>query len=331
MRYEEGGVMKYFEEYTADEHTNYTFKTLLRKGIRNARIADPDDLIYDIDLVVRCVKDFVPRSHYELSIFVSVVKSFVTYASEHGAVDTCLDKLEALDRKKLWDEMKDGISSYLLGEDEYKNIIADIEQYQGNNALYYTTLMMAVYEGLFASGITVPMYLRRGDINGNEVTLRQDEDSDVTWTVKVSDKLARNLVKLSYEIVWERYNRVGGIIEQTMVGLHDDSCFKCVRNKNGTSYERSYSLFAYRKIQYIVKEYIGRKMSYKNIAMSGVLHRSLERARALNIDVKKAVEKSTVENESSVYTQIMMDEGSKINYNITPRYVREYTRSYFRF
>ena len=162
-----------------------------------------------------------------------------------------------------------------LSQSEFQDVYNAIGAYDEDtfyyNSVYYQSLFWAVYAGIFNDGLSVLKNLRASDIDGNIITLRDDDGEE--WKLNVPEQLVLDFITLVNDSVWRRRNR-NGLCEIHTEGLFYDSVFKVdIRTPNS---KYSYSSTYYTMLRRIAVEYLGYTLAPKNLFISGIINRIKE-------------------------------------------------------
>lgn len=191
--------------------------------------------------------------------------------------------LNDLDRNILWSLAKPNASKKFISNAQFEKIYHDIGMYEDYNGFYIQTLFRSLYEAIYSDDMSVVKNLRAENIWWDGATLKPDNGEP--YDISISEKLADDLIKLSEIDIWERRNRYG-TCKISIVGLHEDSCFK-VENRKGSS-EYSYRFSYYRLLRNISKNYVGYNLLPLQIYVSGIMHRITLELDKCGIDIKDA-------------------------------------------
>lgn len=258
---------KYMQEFidsTESKNTQkvikYVFKRISEDSIENYNPLQMEQLILNMN----------PNSSKEIITIIYILSSYFGYLIEQGIVksDDAKQIVQSLDKKILWKKAKKTASKKFISNEEFKRVIHDIEMYEEYNSLYYTTLFQSIYEGLYNQDLSVLKNLRKSDIDGNVITLR--EDTNHVYRIKVSERLANDLRKLADINTWQRPNRFS-VCNVDLRGLHNDSVFKIEHRK--TAVDDSYRFSYYARLRKISKEYLEYSLLPLQLYASGIMHR----------------------------------------------------------
>lgn len=215
-----------------------------------------------------------------------VLSSYAKWLQKQGVVDNddMLQILQSLDKKLLWKKCKKTAKKKFISHQEYERIIKDIGTYEEHNALYFELLFACIYSGIYSEDLSVIKNLRRDDIQDDGmITLR--EDNGHIYRIKVSERLAKDLIQLSTINEWVRPNRFS-LCHVNMQGVYSDSVFKVERRTSNS--EDSYKFSYYSKLRKISSEYIGHTISPLCLFASGIVHRVKVELENNNISLKEA-------------------------------------------
>ena len=223
--------------------------------------------------------------------------------------------IQDLDRSVIWFIAKPNAPKKFILNSSFKNVYTEIGVYEEYNSFYVQTLFRCLYEGIYSDDMSVIKNLRASDVNDNVVTLREDSGNE--YSLKVSEKLADDLVKLGSIDIWERKNRYGTCKIKTK-GLHKDTCFK-VENRKGSS-EYSYRFTYYRILRKIAKEYLEYNLLPLQLFISGMMFRIGVKLSEFNIGLEDAFASG---NKNRAVNKIISDELIRCNCDTEVRNFRE--------
>ena len=298
-----------------------TLRTLLNKiDFDNIDI----NTVNELDLQ-EIVIEARPNSEKAITALLHALKKYTEWLNETGKIKNRIpDLIKRMNRTELWNLVpKDKIKKKFISYQEYKDWVQDIGQVEDYNILYYQTLVMAIYEGIYSDDrMTVLKNLRGSDVDveNNSVVLHRDDGQ--TYKMKVSTKLAENLVEISEMDTWERINGRGLCVVKLM-GLYPDSCFKKEnRNKNN---ENEYFNTYYNRIERISKSCLGRLVNPQEIYISGIMHKMNVIFKKHGIDIREAFQKLSRDTRT---TQLMERVLISSNYVYPMGSFREIVQSY---
>ncbi len=271
----------------------------------------------DVEMVERIILSTNPKDMRSITTACTTLKKFAKFLG-----DTHLVKIaDSIDRKELWERIKsDDIQNHkFLSNKQYKAACHDIEVWEEHNSLYYQTLFMAIYEGIYSNDMSVLKNLRARDIKGNIVILSPDNDE--CYKLEISKQLADNLKELSEMTTWEQTARFG-YIQLPLVGKTYDSCFKVVQRMKDTVYEAK---FYYYRLRKIANNYIERPVRAYELFVSGIAYRIVEKLKANDITLQEAFK---THNRNRLVGSIISDELTRCHYSNQVRNFRELIESY---
>ena len=228
--------------------------------------------------------------------------------------------IQDMDRNALWRLAKPHAAKKFISNTMFENAYHDVGVYEEYNGFYQQTLFRCLYEGIYSDDMSVLKNLRASHINGNVVSLK--DDNGASYDIVVSSKLASDLVKLAEIDVWERKNRHGTCRIKT-VGLHEDSCFK-VERRSGSS-EYSYRFTYYRILRKIAKEYLGYNLLPLQLYVSGIMHRIGLELQKHDITIQEAFAPN---NKSRTVNSVISQELKHSGYDIEVRSFREIVKGH---
>lgn len=186
-------------------------------------------------------------------------------------------------------------TDWIVSEEDMMKVLASIDSREECNPTFYTTLTLAIYEGIYSKNMEVLENLRGSDIervNGeNIVTLH---DGDVSYKINISDKLADMIIKMSKVNVWERpiarNGKFKSVLNVNAYGRYEDSVFKFEKRKNSIKNDKDYVQKYYKKFDTI--EGYFREVKYKkgryrglNIFLFGLYNRIIKRLNQSGLDI----------------------------------------------
>lgn len=269
--------------------------------------------VVDLENIILSMK---PNSMRSITTICYVIGLYAKYLKD----DQLCNTLQEIDRSNLWTKAKPNASKKFISHSRFEEIYHDIGIYEDFNSFYYQTLFKCLYEGIYNDDMSVIKNLKASDINGNIVTLR--EDNGICYDIEISSVLASDLKELSYINIWERNNRYG-VCRIKTEGLYPNSCFK-VENRNGSS-EYSYRFSYYRMLRKISKEYLEYNLLPLQLYVSGIMYRIRLKLKEHNISMEDAF---ADENRNKIVGKVISDELSRCNYNIEVRNFREIVKGH---
>lgn len=269
------------------------------------RIDDTDINNYGLIQLEHLVLSAKPNSPKDIITIIYVLSSYAKWLKN----DNIYQMLQSLDKKLLWKKASPNAKKKFISFKQYEQIIKDIATFEEYNSLYFELLFSCIYNGIYSDNMSVLKNLRRSDIQENGmITLR--EDNSHVYKIKVSERLAKDLIQLSSINEWVRPNRFS-LCHVEMKGVYPDSVFK-VENRS-TNSEDSYKFSYYSKLRKISKEYIGHSLLPLQLYASGIMYRikveldknkiSLEEAFAKNSRNRTAhmiIEKELIRSNSGI-------------------------------
>lgn len=263
----------------------------------------------DYDLVVKAILSTNPKNVKAITTACNVLKKYAKYLGDTHLIRV----VDTVDRKKLWEDIKpDEIQKY-ISHSQYKSICHEIEMYEEHNSLYYTTLFMAVYEGIYNADLSVIKNLRIKNIKDDKVLLIPDNGE--SYWLKISKELVENLKELSKETHWKQFARYG-YTNKPLIGSYHDNCFKTVQRKGATHED-----FFYRtKLKKISTDYVEHPLSPFNLFISGMMFRITEKLKEEGISLQEAF---SLHNRDKQVAEIFSDEFNRCRYSNVVRNFRE--------
>lgn len=269
--------------------------------------------VVDLEDIILSMK---PNSMRSITTICYVIGLYAKYLKD----DRLCNTIQEINRSDLWAKAKPNASKKFISHSRFKEIYHDIGIYEDFNSFYYQTLFKCLYEGIYSDDMSVVKNLKASDINGNIVTLR--EDNGHSYDIEISAEFAVDLKELSHINIWERNNRYG-LCRIKTEGLYPDSCFK-VENRKGSS-EYSYRFSYYRMLRKISKEYLEYNLLPLQLYVSGIMYRIRLKLKEHNISMEDAF---ADENRNKIVGKVISDELLRCNYNIEVRNFREIVKGH---
>lgn len=227
---------------------------------------------------------------------------------------------QEIDRNALWLKIKPNATKKFISNSSFEEVYHDVGVYEDFNSFYYQTLFRCLYEGIYNDDMSVIKNLRASDVDGNEVTLR--EDNGHSYSLTISTVLANSLKELGIVDTWERKNRYG-VCQIKTTGLYFDSCFK-VENRKGSS-EYSYRYTYYRILRKISKEYLEYNLLPLQIYVSGIMYRIGLKLSEHNISLEEAF---ADQNRDRLVSKIIAEELTRCNCDTEIRNFRQMVKGH---
>ena len=241
---------------------------------------------YNLIQMEQLIIDASPNSPKEIITMIYVISSYLKWLREQDIInnDNAYQIAQSIDKKLLWVKCKPQAKKKFISNERYREVIKDIATYEEYNALYYELLFSSIYYGIYNDDLSVVKNLRSRDIEEDGV-ITLNEDNGHTYKLKVPEKLALDLKKLSDINIWQRKNRFG-TCNVEMRGLHSDSVFK-IENRSTASND-SFRFTFYAKLRKIAKEYLEYSLLPIHLYASGIMNRIKLELDKNNIDLKEA-------------------------------------------
>lgn len=285
-----------FMESFSSENTIKVLKSL-------SKIGDYDYTNCDVAQLENIILSFHPSGLKDITVIRSIMLSYANFIGDNHLkkLVKCIDRKDVLNKLKLSGHKK------FISHKDFKNVYKDIGIWEEHNSLYYQTLFWCIYEGIYNKDMSVLKNLRAKDIDGDTVTLR--EDNGHSYNIKIPQQLADDLIELSQCNIWEFPNRYG-VAKIKISGTHNDSCFKMERRNEDckTTFKFGY----YRKLRKIAKDYLGYNLLPQQIFTSGIMYRIRLKLEENNITLEEAF---SFNCRKRLVTQIISDELNRCNYS----------------
>lgn len=304
-----GSDFENFVETFKSSNTVKVVNSLQAIGQYNYRGCTPVDL-------EQIILELKPNSPKAITTICYVLSLYAKHLDD----DRLYNMVQDIDRNALWLMAKPNAPKKFISHTTFEEIYHDIGVYEEYNSFYQQTLFRCLYEGIYNDDMSVIKNLKASDINGNLVTLREDNGN--AYEIAVSDKLADDLRKLGEVDIWERKNRYGTCKIKT-TGLHSDSCFK-VENRRGSS-EYSYRYTYYRILRKISKEYLEYNLLPLQLYVSGIMYRIGLNLKEHDVDLEEAF---SHQNKNKMVSKVISDELKRCNSDTEVRNFREIVKGH---
>lgn len=267
----------------------------------------------DIGLVEKAILNTNPKSAKGITTACNILKKYAEYLGNKNL----LRVIDGIDRKELWIKAKPDELQKFISHNQLESICHDISLWEEHNVLYYETLFMAIYEGIYSKDMSVLKNLRAKDIDNNKVTLNPDVGE--SYTLNISKELANKLCELSEVSTWEQTGRYG-YIQLQLIGDFKDTCFKTVQRA-----DKNESFFYYRRLRKIASVYVEYPLRPYELFVSGLAYRISEELKANGITLQEAF---STHYRSPKVRSIFVDELSRCHYSNTVSNFREMIMNY---
>lgn len=276
---------KNIEEFIASTESENSRK-VMKHIFKRININDDNIGNYNAIQMEQLVLSANPNSTKDIITIIYILSSYIKYLQKQGIIDNdnAYQMLQSLDKKTLWQKARPTAKKKFISNKQFKTIIHEIEMYEEYNSLYYTTLFQAVYEGIYNDDLSVLKNLRGSNVSDDGMIVLH-EDNGHTYKIKVSERLAKDLKKLSTINVWQRPNRFS-VCNVDMRGLYSDSAFK-IENRSTASND-SYKFSFYARLRKIAKEYLEYSLLPLQLYVSGIMHRIKVELEKNNITLEEA-------------------------------------------
>lgn len=236
------------------------------------RVEINDDIEnYGVIQIEQLILDAKPNSAKDITTIVYILSAYAKWLYKNDIIDNdnIYQITQSLDKNLLWRKAKPNAKKKFISYKQYKDIVKDIATYEEYNALYFELLFSCIYNGIYSDDLSVIKNLRRSDIQEDGmITLR--EDNSHVYKIRIPEKLAKDLIQLSYANEWVRPNRFG-LCHVKMTSPYSDSIFKV--ESRSSNVDEAYKFSYYSKLRKISKEYVGHSLSPLQLYVSGVMYR----------------------------------------------------------
>ena len=268
----------------------------------------------DMELVEKAIASTNPKTSRGISKARTILKRYGEYTNNSHLIEI----VNSINNKELWNKIKPNNIQKFISYKQYRDICRDIDTWEEHNSLYYTTLFMAIYEGIYSSDISVLKNLRAKDIKENKITLYPDNGE--SYTLNISTELSDRLIKLSEVDTWRQTGRYGHI-QLKLESVYPDNCFKVVKRKSNTNWENE---FYRNRLKKIARDYVEYLLSPYDLFISGIMHRIIENLNVKNITLQETFK---TYNKDKVVRQVFTNELDRCHYANTIAHFREMVES----
>lgn len=269
--------------------------------------------ISDVEQIILSLK---PNSPKAIITICYVIGLYARYLKD----DRLYQITQCIDKSSLWVKAKPNASKKFISHSAFEETYKEIGLYEELNAIYYQTLFRCLYDGIYNDDMSVIKNLKASDINGNVITLHEDNGN--SYTIEVSEDLASDLRELGVLDTWERRN-LHGVFLKKVQGLSPDSCFK-VENRGGSA-EYAYRYSYYRMLRKISKEYLEYNLLPLQLFISGIMYRINSKLKEHDISLEEAF---TEHNRDRLVSKIISDELARCNCNTEVRNFRQIVKGH---
>lgn len=267
----------------------------------------------DLEQIILSMK---PNSLKTIITICYVIGLYARYLKD----DRLYQMAQDIDKSILWEKAKPNASKKFISHNNFEEVYHNIGVYEELNSFYFQTLFKCIYEGVYNDDMSVIKNLRASDINGNIVTLK--EDNGHSYDMEVSKEFAIDLKELGKINTWERKNRYG-VFQMKIEGLYPDSCFK-VENRKGSS-EYAYRYSYYRILRKIAKDYLEYNLLPLQLYVSGMMYRISLKLEEHNISLEDAF---ADQNRDRLVSKIISSELERCNCNTEVRNFRQIVKGH---
>ena len=286
-----GKSNKKIKEYA--EHNNSLIKVVFRTIDKEGYY---DDFLVENntpELLIKIFQTLKPNSNKKCQ---NIKYALLVYAKDTGNEEAC-NMLNDMDNKRTWLMCKPMVKEdtiRFITHEEYLEAVDEIEKHEPINDLFLSTLFMCVYEGIYTKDFSVLINLKASDIDDkNNVTVYDDLGNN--WKISITTRLRLKIKELA--IQQEREVMYGGKLAiKSTIGDYPDTVFKALLTKKTPGHETKINL--YKKLNYIVKEYIEHELPPYHLYISGIMYRMAMEFHLNNKDILDVFlsKRSTKEN-----------------------------------
>jgi len=232
-----------------------------------------DLFLCDIKELIDLLINSKPGSKYTLINRVGLLRAYAKWCIDNKKESNkdVLTMLDSLDIDDIWDKLKYVVDQKYINHAQYLDITAELE-WEDYNALYYKTLFMAIYEGIYDKDLYSIRHLRARDIRNDCHVLIKKRSGNLY--LKITEELRNNLIELSKIDIWESFSYRGENPAKTIMrGEYPDSVFKVTTKSLSSITTKSFKEFCYNKFKKIYKNYLGFKLKPHSLYLSGLMHK----------------------------------------------------------
>lgn len=269
--------MKHINEYIADiESKNEPSKEFYRfcQHIDRLDVTEEDlDNFSKEDML----NLFNQQSHYTywyLVQFASFLRQYIKWLLEQGYMKNraVLTYAQNCKFSEIFKENyeKSGRKEYINGK-EFFSGYRDANLALSTNNLWYATFLRAIWEGIYSEDWVAIKELRASDVNLEKCTVHI-HGTNGEIDIPVTEKLCKDLIKLSKIDYWERERKAFLIEHIAVEGKYFDSVFKLENRFNKHPYELS-SVTLRTKFKNLTQTVFGRTLVAQKVFFSGIAYR----------------------------------------------------------
>ena len=242
-----------------------------------------------------------------MSSLLSFRATVIAYARFSNNIEL-FKMIDQINLKETWERIKSNAKPSIISFEDIEMICkkTEIEALDRVNGVYVSSLLMAIYEGIWEENFDVIANLRGSDIHGNSVTLNYSNGTVCNF--EITQQLADNMLELSKISVLYRNNK-NASFPVDISGRYFDSVFK-MEHRNGNDLINAYNFVYRRKVKNAIKKYANQTVSPKNIYMSGIIYRVSKLLQEINMDLQ-----SVLQDNDSIGVEIIKNELIRCNYN----------------
>ena len=318
----------FYKDKNNEKNKKITCKKLLSLIKKDKSMAD-NILDYQDTDFMELLTLFNPTSLVELSnLMYRVSEILKAYCNEYN-IKWDNSALVGINKDELWESIRaeKGLKRY-FSEKKYRSIIDYLDKdvlFDGND-LYYKTLFMAIYEGMYNKSLTEIKNLRLSDIDlDNNIATLYDDDGN-SRKLEISEELKNNLVELSKVNVWYKIQgRSTTPIGRYIGGEYSDSIFK-VLTYNNKDLAKSYKEFYYRRLKVLCDEFLGYSTTPMQIFVSGIINRVYAHMKQFDVTVEDL--RNDKNNFTSTAKFFIRKECERVNYDVNIHSFMRVLKSY---
>ena len=260
-----------FEDF-CDSFESYGTKTGYRSSLIKFDFSDISKWENE-DYILEQFEQAKPNTITQTKVSKSGIRAFLRYCYEHAEDDA--EKFQFLKAEmavadlpsgKIWERIGTEKERRFISFAELKRVIKEIDvSWDNPNALSYSTLFLAVYEGVYSNtDLAIINNVRLSDIEGN---ILHADDGEQKYDLVISDELKEHMKELGSMNTMVRKNRYREY-EIPVYGKDVDSVFKR-EQRLGDDYNGAYR----NKIRTVVAEFLDYNLKPKALYVSGLMHK----------------------------------------------------------
>ena len=215
--------MECYIQENYDKSKSYKNKVNLAKKVvkylKQNNTNETDLITYTTEQFEELIKFIKPTSLIDVSDVIYRLNDILKYCFANKYSE---ENLLNIRKEPLWLSIKnENKMKRYFNESKYNYIVDYLNKniLYDDNDLYYLTLFMSIYEGMYNKGLTEIRNLRLSDINTETNVVVLKDDYGNVRELKISDELVNNLVNLSRKKIWYKKQGKNHKIIETKLNL----------------------------------------------------------------------------------------------------------------